>query len=41
MRSDEILTDAQTKASAMMTKAEEEIAREKKKAVNEIKDEDL
>ena len=39
MRSDEILTDAQTKASAMMTKAEEEIAREKKKAVNEIKDE--
>ncbi len=38
-RSDEIVLEAQNKASAMLSKAEAEIAQEKKKAFNEIKDE--
>ena len=35
----EIVDEAQAKANAMMARAETEIAQEKKKAINEIKDE--
>lgn len=35
----EIVTDAQQKAAAMIRRADAEIAQEKKKAINEIKDE--
>ena len=35
----EIVDEAQAKANAMMVRAEAEIAQEKKKAINEIKDE--
>lgn len=38
-RSDELLAEARDEAGAMLAKAETDIAREKKKAVNEIKDE--
>lgn len=38
VRSDEIIADAKNDASALMDKANSEIAREKKRAVNEIKD---
>ena len=37
LKGEEILQDAQKRASAMITKAESEIEREKKAAVNEIK----
>ena len=37
LRGEEILSDAQTKASAMITKAEKEIEREKASAVDEVK----
>lgn len=39
MRSDEIVSDAKQEAFAVMEKANSEIEREKKRAVNEIKDE--
>ena len=39
VRSDEIVTDAKKEATALMDKASSEIEREKKRAVNEIKDE--
>lgn len=39
LRTDNILTEAQDKASALLSRAEGQIEIEKKKAVNEIKDE--
>ncbi len=39
VRADQIIDEAQAKSQAMLSKAEEEIIREKKKAINEIKDE--
>ena len=39
VRSDEIIAEARSEASSIMDKAYVEIEREKKKAVNEIKDE--
>ena len=38
-KSSEMLEEAQTKASGLVARAEEQIAQEKKKAINEIKDE--
>ncbi len=38
-KSNEMLEEAQTKASGLVARAEAEIAQEKKKAINEIKDE--
>ena len=38
-KSTEMLEDAQTKASGLVARAEAQIAQEKKKAINEIKDE--
>ena len=38
-RSDEIITDARNEANAVMVKAIDEIEREKKRAVNQMKDE--
>lgn len=38
-RSTELVSEAQAKVAAMMTRAEADIAQEKKKAINEIKDE--
>lgn len=39
VRSDEIVAEANTRAAQLLQRAEGEIAREKKKAINEIKDE--
>lgn len=38
-RSDELVNEAQQKAAALLARADAEIAQEKKKAINEIKDE--